>query len=237
MKLEVGNKIKLKNGKWSFSGSTPNNFDAHIKKSVPLYVWSHNLSLNFSEFFLTEKTNVYDLGCSTGTFLHLLSSRYPKGKHKYFGIDEIKGMCQISKRKNKKRSDVKILNNKIENVKFKKSSLITSFYTMQFINPKKRQLIFNKIYKNLNWGGGFIMFEKVRAKDARFQDMTNQIYENFKLDQGFTYKEILSKSLSLKGVMEPFSSDANLKMLKRAGFKDIITILKFLNFEGFLAIK
>ena len=51
MKLEVGNKIKLKNGKWSFSGSTPNNFDAHIKKSVPLYVWSHNLSLNFSEFF------------------------------------------------------------------------------------------------------------------------------------------------------------------------------------------
>ena len=81
------------------------------------------------------------------------------------------------------------------------------------------------------------MFEKVRAKDARFQDMTNQIYENFKLDQGFTYKEILSKSLSLKGVMEPFSSDANLKMLKRAGFKDIITILKFLNFEGFLAIK
>ena len=37
--------------------------------------------------------------------------------------------------------------------------------------------------------------------------------------------------------MEPFSSDANLKMLKRAGFKDIITILKFLNFEGFLAIK
>ena len=43
--------------------------------------------------------------------------------------------------------------------------------------------------------------------------------------------------MSLKGVMDPFSSAANLQMLKRAGFKDIVSILKFLNFEGFLAIK
>mgnify|MGYP005999120603 CR=1 FL=1 len=46
-----------------------------------------------------------------------------------------------------------------------------------------------------------------------------------------------SKSKSLKGVMDPFSSSANFDMLKRAGFKDIMTVLKFVNFEGFLAIK
>ena len=62
------------------------------------------------------------------------------------------------------------------------------------------------------------MFEKVRAP-------------------GFTSEEIISKSMSLKGVMDPFSSSANFDMLKRAGFKDIMTVLKFLNFEGFLAIK
>ena len=37
--------------------------------------------------------------------------------------------------------------------------------------------------------------------------------------------------------MDPFSSEANKNMLKRAGFKDIVTILKFVNFEGFLAVK
>ena len=37
--------------------------------------------------------------------------------------------------------------------------------------------------------------------------------------------------------MDPFSSNANFEMLKRAGFKDVMSILKFLNFEGFLAIK
>ena len=146
-------------------------------------------------------------------------------------------MCKIATKNNKKRNNVKIINKKIEDIKFKKSSLITSFYTMQFIHPSKRQNIFNKIYKNLNWSGAFIIFEKVRAPDARFQDITMQIYNDYKIEQGFTSEEIISKSMSLKGVMDPFSSNANFAMLKRAGFKDIMSILKFLNFEGFLAIK
>ena len=37
--------------------------------------------------------------------------------------------------------------------------------------------------------------------------------------------------------MEPFSSDGNRDMLKRAGFKDIMTIYRNLCFEGVLCIK
>ena len=112
-----------------------------------------------------------------------------------------------------------------------------SFYTIQFINPSIRQNIFNKIFKSLRWGGGFLLFEKVRSPDARFQDMMNQIYMEYKIDQSYTPEEILSKSMSLKGVLEPFSTNANIQMMKRAGFKDITTVFKFLNFEGYLAIK
>ena len=45
------------------------------------------------------------------------------------------------------------------------------------------------------------------------------------------------KTISLKGVLEPFSSKANIDFLKRAGFKDIIIIFKYICFEGILAIK
>ena len=235
--LKLGDNIKGLSNNWKFSGSTAKNFDNHIKKSVPLYDWSHDISLKLSDFFLNEKTNVYDLGCSTGTFLKELSMRSKEKKHIFYGIDEIKDMCKIAIKNNQKSKNVKIFNKKIEDIKFKKSSLITSFYTMQFIHPSKRQSIFNKIYKNLNWSGTFILFEKVRAPDARFQDITMQIYNDYKIQQGFTSEEIISKSMSLKGVMDPFSSAANFAMLKRAGFKDIMRIMKFLNFEGFLAIK
>ena len=202
-----------------------------------MYDWSHDISLKLSDFFLNEKTNVYDLGCSTGTFLKELSIRSKERKHTFYGIDEVKDMCKIAIKNNQKIRNVKIINKKIEDIKFKKSSLITSFYTMQFIHPSRRQNIFNKIYKNLNWSGAFILFEKVRAPDARFQDITMQIYNDYKIEQGFTSEEIISKSISLKGVMDPFSSNANFEMLKRAGFKDLMSILKFLIFEGFLAIK
>jgi len=81
------------------------------------------------------------------------------------------------------------------------------------------------------------MFEKVRANDARFQDIMTGLYTDYKLEQGYTPDEIIAKSRSLKGVLEPFSTEGNTDMLRRAGFEDIITVQKFMNFEGFLAIK
>ena len=81
------------------------------------------------------------------------------------------------------------------------------------------------------------MYEKVRANDARFQDIMTGLYTDYKLDRGYTPEEIVAKSRSLKGVLEPFSTEGNLEMLRRAGFVDIITVQKYMNFEGFLAIK
>ena len=86
-------------------------------------------------------------------------------------------------------------------------------------------------------GRWILFFEKVRAPDARFQDMANQIYTEIKIHNGFSDSEIVNKTRSLKGVMEPFSSSANVQLAKRSGFKDIMSVFKYINFEGFLAIK
>jgi tRNA (cmo5U34)-methyltransferase len=108
---------------------------------------------------------------------------------------------------------------------------------VQFIWPRNRQDLINRIYERLNWGGAFLMFEKVRAPDARFQDIVSGIYQDFKAKNGFSAQEILNKTASLKGVLEPFSTEGNLGLLRRAGFLDITTVFKYLCFEGFLAIK
>ena len=125
----------------------------------------------------------------------------------------------------------------IINIKLKKSDFIVCYYTMQFIPTAVRQKVVDKIYKALNWGGAFIMFEKIRSQDARFQDIITSLYTSYKLKQGYTSDEIIGKSMSLKGVLEPFSTQGNIDMLKRSGFVDIITVQKYLSFEGFLAIK
>jgi len=115
--------------------------------------------------------------------------------------------------------------------------MYVSYYTMQFIHPSIRQLVIEKIYRSLNWGGAFFLFEKVRAPDARFQDYASQLYSDFKLRQGFSESEVIHKTRSLKGILEPFSEQGNIQMLKRSGFEDINVIFKWNCFEGFLAIK
>ena len=42
---------------------------------------------------------------------------------------------------------LKLLTKKIEKIKFKKSSFFTSFYTIQFINPKKDKTYLIKFLK------------------------------------------------------------------------------------------
>ncbi len=230
-------KIKLQNSNWNFSGNVPQNFDKHITKSIPFYKESHYIGLLISDFFIPKNGLVCDIGCSTGTFISSLAERHSSKKFKIYGYDEIPGMVKIAKKNCKKNSRIKIVKEDILKIKLKNLNYITSFFTIQFIHPSKRQKLFNNIYNGLEWGGGFLFFEKVRAPDARFQDMTNQIYTEIKIKNGFSDSEIINKTRSLKGVMEPFSSNANILLAKRAGFKDIMSIFKYVNFEGFLAIK
>ena len=236
--MNTGDKINSKNASWSFKGDLFKKFDNHIRKSVPLYSETHDIFLKLSDFFLQDNSKIIDLGCSTGVFLNKLVIRHKNinKKIKFYGIDEIKQMINYAK-KNDKTKKIKFQRKDIFKFNLSNSCLICCFYTLMFVSPKKRQNLLNKIYKNLNWGGAFFLIEKVRGPDARFQDIMTQIYQEFKQDQGYSAEEILSKSKSLKGIQEPFSSKANYEMLKRSGFKDIITVIKYGPFEGFLAIK
>ena len=59
----------------------------------------------------------------------------------------------------------------------------------------------------------------------------------FKLDNGYDLSEIMSKTRSLKGILEPFTAKANEDYLSRAGFKDFDIIFKSICFMGWIAIK
>ncbi len=237
-KLVVGDNIVSKRGSWSFSNSVAKNFVDHAKKSIMGYEEGHDLVCKISDFFCSKGGIVVDIGVSTGELLKkLINHNSHKEKIKYFGIDIEKPMIDKAKSYIGKKKNLKLINKDIILYDLPKNDFLISYYTIQFIHPKFRQRVFDKIYDSLNWGGGFIFFEKVRGPDARFQDMISNIYNNFKIEKGFSSNEILAKAEGIKGVLEPFSSEGNLGLLKRAGFQDIMTIYKNVCFEGVLCIK
>jgi tRNA (cmo5U34)-methyltransferase len=236
----VGDKINAARGNWKFSGETAKKFDNHVEKSVPLYKEGHDLICDLSDFFVKEESLIYEVGSSTGTLTFKLAEHNKSKKSATFiGIDIEKAMVVEANKKLKKNKNknVKFFNADMLKYKMKKADLIICYYTIQFTPTATRQDLINKLYNNLNWGGALVLFEKVRGPDARFQDIASNLYIDYKLRLKYTPDDIISKSLSLKGILEPFSTKGNIDLLKRAGFKDINTIQKYICFEGFLAIK
>ena len=234
---DVGDTISVANARWSFGGSVPETFDSHVGRSVPQYRQGHEIVVALSDFFIRSGSTVYELGCSTGELTRQIAQANSDRNVSIIGLEIEPAMVEAAKQKTSDLPRVQIKEADILNVELEPADLIVSYYTIQFVQPAVRQLLFDKIYNSLNWGGGFLLFEKVRASDARFQDMMSSLYVDFKLQQGFTEQEIVNKSRSLKGVLEPFSSQGNIDLMRRAGFVDIMTVFKHLCFEGFLAVK
>jgi tRNA (cmo5U34)-methyltransferase len=235
--MNAGDSIEVINSRWTFSGNTASNFDPHVTRSVPLYEEGHRLILKLSDFFLSDGSVCYEMGCSTATLIKKLAERQQHKTCEFIGVDIEPDMVRIAKEKCRDIANIQIIAGNVVEMDLKKSDLIVCYYTIQFIPTKVRQILIDKIFNALNWGGAFICFEKVRASDARFQDMMTSLYNDFKIENGYTPGEIFSKASSLKGILEPFSTQGNLDLMYRAGFKDVLTVMKYACFEGFLAIK
>lgn len=234
---DVGDVISAENARWSFGGDVADAFDRHVRRSVPLYEQGHALVAALSDFFLADGSVCYELGCATGQLTRHIAQRHAGRPMRFVAVDNEARMCARAREVNRADPRVGVLHDDIIGMQMEPADLIVAYYTVQFVRPRVRQQLLEQIYRALNWGGAFIMFEKVRGPDARFQDILSALYVDHKLDQGYNGAEIVAKSRSLKGVLEPFSTDGNIGLLRRAGFVDITTVMKYICFEGFLAIK
>lgn len=235
---DVGDGLKADRASWTFGGEVAHHFDDHVSKSVPLYHEGHQLVCELSDFFVKPDSVCYEIGCSTGTLtLKLAEHNAAKPAARFVGVDIEPDMVEFARRRAGPDDRVTFVVDDVLQMELEPADLIVAYYTVQFIRPSERQRLIDKLYTSLQWGGGLLLFEKVRGADGRFQDMSARMYDDYKLSRGFSPDEIVSKARSLKGVLEPFSTQGNVDLLRRAGFVDIMTIMKYICFEGFVAIK
>ena len=236
--MNVDDGITAKRSAWSFGAGVAEAFPEHAERSIPWYREGHELICHQSDFFVAPDSIVYDLGCSTGDLLKMLAEyNGHKSDVRWIGLDKEQNMIDQARKTCAGLDNVEFHREDILTCEFDRPDMIVAYYTIQFIEERHRQALFDRIYQALNWGGAFILFEKVGAPDSRFQDMMSCLYREYKQRRGFSSEEILNKELSLKGVLKPFSTAGNLGLLERAGFVDVMTVMKYVCFEGFLAIK
>jgi tRNA (cmo5U34)-methyltransferase len=234
--LETGDGIAV-DSRWTFAGQVSDHFDEHVARSVPLYQDGHELVARLSDFFVRPDSVVYDVGCSTGTLTAKLATRHLRTGARFVAVDIEPSMASKTRQRCADLPNVEVVEGDATQLTFERSDLVVLYYTLQFVRPDQRQLFVSAVYEALNEGGALVLFEKVLAPSAPLQDLMQQLYVEFKLAGGYTAQEIVAKSRSLKAVLQPLTTARNVRLLERAGFGSIMTIQKYVSFEGILAIR
>jgi len=226
--------------KFEFNSGVAEVFDDMLERSVPLYRECQNLTVNWCKRLATSDKYIYDLGCSTGSLLLLLTksiSTIPKVH--LIGVDNSAAM--INKARNK-------LSNFPDSVGFVKANLDDSFlfndscaivmnYTLQFIPVENRAPLLKNIYKSLMPGGGFILNEKVLGENELLGETFVEMHHDFKKGHGYSKMEISKKRDALDNVLVPLKLSKTMTLVHEAGFTAVDIFFKWNNFAGLIALK
>lgn len=219
---------------FKFDGDVSICFDDMLSRSIPDYENMRALVYSIGKNFAKSGDTVLDLGSSLGRGYQLFAEQ---------GCKVVS--CDVSPDMVKRQTD---LFGGMPNVDIRlcdvakdfpkvKADLVLSILTLQFIPIEDRVLVIRNIAKSLEKGAAAIIVEKVIGSTAELSELFISEYYAIKLRNGYTEKQIRSKRSSLEFSMSPTTEIENKRMLLEAGFSQVETFWRFLNFAGFIAIK
>jgi len=223
---------------FDFGKDVANVFDDMLDRSVPLYRELQYMIGSLSAEFAQEKTNIYDLGCSTGNTMLSINKMLMNNKISIIGIDNSTFMLEKAKQNTKVIKGRKFLCLDLnQGIKIKNASVVILNLTLQFIRPIYRDRLIEDIYRGLNKKGCLILIEKVMGESSLINSIFIKLYYEMKLKKGYSNIEIAKKREALENVLIPYKFSENVELLKRNGFDKVEIFYKWYNFCGFIALK
>ena len=215
-------------------------FDDMLVRSIPFYEEIQRMILEMVQDFAVDGTQIYDLGCSTGTTLLGIDHTLSKSV-KLVGIDNSDAMLARCRNKFEKfgvANEFELLNADLNNsLPIKNASVVVMILTLQFVRPLYREPLIRSIYEGLNQQGCLLIVEKVLGEDSVFNRLFIEYYYRMKKRQGYSEMEISQKREALENVLIPYKLMENRELILNAGFQCVDVFFKWYNFCGIVAIK
>lgn len=225
---------------FNFGHNTAIVFDDMLIRSVPFYPEMQRMIGEIASDFAVEGTNVYDLGCSTGTTFLALDPVVPKGV-RFVGVDSSPEMLKRAREKFKQHRlahRVKLVRADLnKRVTITNASLVIMNLTLQFVRPLHRQRLIQAIAKGMHKDGCLVLIEKVLSRHSMLNRFFIKYYYAFKERNGYSQLEISQKREALENVLIPYRIEENMELLLGNGFSECDVFFKWYNFSGLIAIK
>ena len=223
-----------------FGKETASVFDDMVDRSVPFYAEIQRMTGEIAADFATAGTNLYDLGCATGTTLITLDKAVDPGV-RFVGVDNSDDMLAKARQKLEAsglKRPFELLNadlNKSQLVE--NASVAVMILTLQFVRPIYRERIIRQICDGLNDVGCLILVEKVTVADSLLNRLFRAQYYEMKRRNGYANTEISRKREALENVLIPYRYEENRALMLDAGFRQVEEFFRWYNFCGMVAVK
>jgi tRNA (cmo5U34)-methyltransferase len=215
-------------------------FDDMVTRSVPFYIEIQRMIGELASEYAKEGTNVYDLGCSTGTTMINMDSTVSKSI-KFIGIDDSNQMleqCRENLLKAGMTREFELVNFDLnKTVEIKNASVVVLCLTLQFIRPLYRVKLLEEIRKGMNEGSALILVEKILGEESSLNRNFIRYYYDFKKRNHYSDMEISQKREALENVLVPYKLSEDIDMLLTSGFSHCEVFFKWYNFAGMIAFK
>jgi tRNA (cmo5U34)-methyltransferase len=237
---EVFREKYTKPSDFKFSSKVAGVFDDMVNRSVPYYEEMQRMVAELAADHAVENTNIYDLGCSTGTtMIHMNETVAPAVP--FIGVDDSQDMlnkcrAKLNQLEFKRPFDL-VVADLNKDVKIENASVVVLVLTLQFVRPISRERLVKQIFDGLNKDGALIIIEKILAEDSRFNRDFIKYYYDMKRRHHYSEMEISQKREALENVLIPYKSSENITLLRDAGFEHCEIFFKWYNFTGIIAKK
>ncbi len=215
-------------------------FDDMVERSVPFYGELQRMTGELAADFAVDGTNLYDLGCATGTTFVFLDPLIPAGVH-FVGIDSSPDMLQQARIKMQEAGTARqctFVSTDINGgVHLENASVVVLILTLQFVRPLYREQLIGQVLAGLNDNGCLILIEKLIQQDSLFNRLFINYYYNMKRRNGYSELEISQKREALENVLIPYRYEENHQLLKTTGFRYVEEFFRWYNFCGIVAVK
>jgi tRNA (cmo5U34)-methyltransferase len=187
---------------FTFSGNmTGESFNAHVNEQLPFYQLVTDATAMIVRNYLPKNGLVYDIGASTGNISKTIKPFVESRDAYVISIEESESMASTWD------GHGELCVADASSFDYEKFDVAVCFLVLMFMTIEQRAYLISTLKSKMNAGGAIIIVDKLLVEGGYFGTVMRRLTFDWKLKNGATPDQIITKELSLTGVQRPMTAN------------------------------
>ena len=208
-------------------------FPDMIRRSVPGYETVIPITGLMAARHVPEGGSVFDLGCSLGATTLATLRQLGEKRAQVIAVDNAPAMLERA-RELIDDDRVRFVCEDLTATDLTGANVVLMNYVLQFLSPELREATLSRMREQMHPEGLLIISEKIGDPDQDLHTFYDDTHLAWKRANGYSELEVSQKRAALENVMIIDTETAHRERFARAGFTQVDTWFRCLNWASFL---